>query len=207
MFQQGGQMNEEQKAFTAYLIKVLNPKDAADFENKVAQLSENELKEFYKQYKAMEGNQISMAKLGAKLSYVQTLRGECPEGYEVEKYMAGGCVKCKKKAEGAKVVDIFKDKCGGKAKKRVKKDQKGAVVNKADTVNKNNGVYNVSNKKLPYKKMTPADYRKLSDKDKVKVDMKDQANGRGAGGAGAVKNKGIGKNYFGGTVQRRIIKQ
>lgn len=207
MFQQGGQMNEEQKAFTAYLIKALNPKDAADFENKVAQLSENELKEFYKQYKAMEGNQISMAKLGAKLSYVQTLRGECPEGYEVEKYMAGGCVKCKKKAEGAKVVDIFKDKCGGKAKKRVKKDQKGAVVNKADTVHTNKGVYNVSNKKLPYKKMTPADYRKLSDKDKVKVDMKDQANGRGAGGAGAVKNKGIGKNYFGGTVQRRIIKQ
>jgi hypothetical protein len=207
MFQQGGQMNEEQKAFTAYLIKVLNPKDAADFENKVAQLSENELKEFYKQYKAMEGNQISMAKLGAKLSYVQTLRGECPEGYEVEKYMAGGCVKCKKKAEGAKVVDIFKDKCGGKAKKRVKKDQKGAVVNKADTVHTNKGVYNVSNKKLPYKKMTPADYRKLSDRDKVKVDMKDQANGRGAGGAGAVKNKGIGKNYFGGTVQRRIIKQ
>ena len=207
MFQQGGQMNEEQKAFPAYLIKVLNPKDAADFENKVAQLSENELKEFYKQYKAMEGNQISMAKLGAKLSYVQTLRGECPEGYEVEKYMAGGCVKCKKKAEGAKVVDIFKDKCGGKAKKRVKKDQKGAVVNKADTVHTNKGVYNVSNKKLPYKKMTPADYRKLSDKDKVKVDMKDQANGRGAGGAGAVKNKGIGKNYFGGTVQRRIIKQ
>lgn len=207
MFQQGGQMNEEQKAFTAYLIKVLNPKDAADFENKVAQLSENELKEFYKQYKAMVGNQISMAKLGAKLSYVQTLRGECPEGYEVEKYMAGGCVKCKKKAEGAKVVDVFKDKCGGKAKKRVKKDQKGAVVNKADTVHTNKGVYNVSNKKLPYKKMTPADYRKLSDRDKVKVDMKDQANGRGAGGAGAVKNKGIGKNYFGGTVQRRIIKQ
>lgn len=207
MFQQGGQMNEEQKAFTAYLIKVLNPKDAADFENKVAQLSENELKEFYKQYKAMEGNQISMAKLGAKLSYVQTLRGECPEGYEVEKYMAGGCVKCKKKAEGAKVVDIFKDKCGGKAKKRVKKDQKGAVVNKADTVHTNKGVYNVSNKKLPYKKMTPADYRKLSDKDKVKVDMKDQANGKSASGAGAVKNKGIGKNYFGGTVQRRIIKQ
>ena len=207
MFQQGGQMNEEQQAFTAYLIKVLNPKDAADFENKVAQLSENELKEFYKQYKAMEGNQISMAKLGAKLSYVQTLRGECPEGYEVEKYMAGGCVKCKKKAEGAKVVDIFKDKCGGKAKKRVKKDQKGAVVNKADTEHTNKGVYNVSNKKLPYKKMTPAYYRKLSDKDKVKVDMKDQANGRGAGGAGAVKNKGIGKNYFGGTVQRRIIKQ
>ena len=221
MFQQGGQMNEEQQAFTAYLIKVLNPKDEADFENKVAQLSENDLREFYKQYKAMEGNQISMAKLGAKLSYVQTLRGECPEGYEVEKYMAGGCVKCKKKAEGAKVVDIFKDKCGGKAKKRVKKNmrrtvdnswsvkkkKKGAVVNKADTVHTSKGVYNVSNKKLPYKKMTPADYKKLPHNEKVKVDMKDQANGKSASGAGVVKNKGIGKNYFGGTVQRRIIKQ
>lgn len=207
MFQQGGQMNDEQKAFTAYLIKVLNPKDAADFENKVAQLSESDLKEFYKQYKAMEDNQISMAKLGAKLSYVQTLRGECPEGYEVEKYMAGGCVKCKKKAEGAKVVDIFKDKCGGKAKKRVKKDQKGAVVNKADTVHTSKGIYNVSNKKLPYKKMTPADYKKLPHNEKVKVDLKDQENGRGGEGAHVVKNKGIGKNFFGGSIQRRIIKQ
>lgn len=207
MFQQGGQMNDEQKAFTAYLIKVLNPKDAADFENKVAQLSESDLKEFYKQYKAMEGNQISMAKLGAKLSYVQTLRGECPGGYEVEKYMAGGCVKCKKKAEGAKVVDIFKDKCGGKAKKRVKKDQKGAVVNKADTVHTSKGIYNVSNKKLPYKKMTPADYKKLPHNEKVKVDLKDQENGRGGEGAHVVKNKGIGKNFFGGSIQRRIIKQ
>lgn len=207
MFQQGGQMNDEQKAFTAYLIKVLNPKDEADFENKVAQLSESDLKEFYKQYKAMEGNQISMAKLGAKLSYVQTLRGECPEGYEVEKYMAGGCVKCKKKAEGAKVVDIFKDKCGGKAKKRVKKDQKGAVVNKADTVHTSKGIYNVSNKKLPYKKMTPADYKKLPHSEKVKVDLKDQENGRGGEGAHVVKNKGIGKNFFGGSIQRRIIKQ
>lgn len=198
MFQQGGQMNEEQKAFTAYLIKILNPRDQKDFEDKIAQLSENDLKEYYKQFKTMEGNQISMAKLGAKLNYVQTLRGECPEGYEVEKYMAGGCVKCKKKAaEGTKVVDIFKEKCGGKAKKRVKKnitvdnswsapkDQKGAVVNKADT---SKGVYNVSNKKLPYK-------------DKVKVDLKDQENGRGAH---VVKNKGIGKNYFGGSIKRRI---
>ena len=207
MFQQGGQMNEEQQAFTAYLIKVLNPKDEADFENKVAQLSESDLKEFYKQYKAMEGNQISMAKLGAKLSYVQTLRGECPEGYEVEKYMAGGCVKCKKKAEGAKVVDIFKDKCGGKAKKRVKKDQKGAVVNKADTVHTSKGIYNVSNRKLAYKKMTPADYKKLPHNEKVKVDLKDQENGRGGEGAHVVKNKGIGKNFFGGSIQRRIIKQ
>ena len=64
-FQQGGKMNEEQKAFTAYLIKVLNPKDQKDFENKIAQLSETDLKEYYKQFKTMENNQISIAKLGA----------------------------------------------------------------------------------------------------------------------------------------------
>ena len=84
-FQQVGMMNEEQKAVTAYLIKVLNPKDQKDFENKIAQLSETDLKEYYKQFKTMENNQISIAKLGAKLNYLQTLRGECPEGYEVEK--------------------------------------------------------------------------------------------------------------------------
>lgn len=192
MFQQGGQMNEEQKAFTAYLIKVLNPKDAADFENKIAQLSENELKEFYKQYKAMEGNQISMAKLGAKLSYVQTLRGECPEGYEVEKYMAGGCVKCKKKAEGAKVVDIFKDKCGGKAKKRVKKGQKGQQFTKNDTIHVHD----------QYKKVQPGDpiygdnLRRHAQKWFANEDAKKKNT-----------KKSVKKNFFGGSIQRRIIKQ
>lgn len=35
--------------------------------------------------------------------------------------------------------------------------------------------------------MTPADYKKLPHNEKVKVDMKDQANGKSASGAGAVK--------------------
>ena len=138
IFQQGGQMNEEQKAFTAYLIKVLNPRNQKEFEDKIAQLSEDDLKEYYKQFKTMEGNQISFAKLGAKLNYIQSLRGTCPEGYEVEKFMAGGCVKCRKKAaEGTKVVDIFKDKCGGKAKKRItKKKNMGGTVSNAWSVPK-----------------------------------------------------------------------
>lgn len=137
-FQQDGQMNEEQKAFTAYLIKILKPKDQRDFESKIAQLSEDDLKEYYKQFKTMEGNQISFAKIGAKLNYIQSLRGTCPEGYEVEKFMAGGCVKCRKKAaEGTKVVDIFKEKCGGKAKKRVtKKKNMGGTVDTSWTVPK-----------------------------------------------------------------------
>lgn len=124
IYQQGGQMSDEQKAFTAYLINILQPTSQKDFEDKVAKLSENDLKQYYKQFKAMENGTITMAALGAKINYLQTLRGECPEGYEVEKFMAGGCVKCKKKAQGG-VTEVFKDKCGGKAKKRITKKQNG----------------------------------------------------------------------------------
>lgn len=215
LFQQGGQMNEEQQAFTAYLIKILNPKDQRDFDTKISQLSEDDLKKYYKQFKTMEGNQISMAKLGAKLNYVQTLRGECPEGYEVEKFMAGGCVKCKKMAD-KKAVDIFKNKCGGTAKKRIKKNmggtvsnkwsipknQKGAQIAPADTVHTSKGIYNISEKKNRFKKMTPTDYKKLPQDERVKVALKQR--GQGAEGAAATKNKGIGKNYFGGILQKRI---
>lgn len=159
IFQQGGQMNDEQKAFTAYLIKVLNPKDQRDFEDKISQLSEDDIKEFYKQFKTMENNQVSMAKLGAKLNYVQTLRGECPEGYEIEKYMAGGCVKCKKKMDDKRAVDVFKDKCGGKAKKRMSKKNMGGEVSTTWSIPKN-------------QKGNKIDYKKLSTEDKGKADMK-----------------------------------
>lgn len=44
--------------------------------------------------------QTKMARMGAQLNYVNFLRGKCPEGYEVEKFLDGGCVKCQKKSEG-----------------------------------------------------------------------------------------------------------
>jgi hypothetical protein len=48
--------------------------------------------------------------MGAKLNYINQLRGKCPEGYEVEKFMAGGCVKCQKKSVGGDVSAISKTK-------------------------------------------------------------------------------------------------
>ena len=98
--------------------------------------------ETYKHAKDMEGHKqlksadseimeskTTYAKLGAKLNYIKQLRGECPEGYEIEKYLAGGCVTCRKKMkEGASVVERFKsEKCGGKMKK-TKKAQTGAPI-------------------------------------------------------------------------------
>lgn len=128
--QNGGAVNEEQEAFTAYLIKIINPKDAKDFEDTLQKMSAEEIKELYKQFKSMK--QITLAKLGAKLNYIQELRGTCPDGYEVEKFMSGGCVKCKKKAQGSTIDTIKKEmKCGGKmGKRKIAKKESGDRVKK-----------------------------------------------------------------------------
>ena len=54
--------------------------------------------------------QAPIARNGAKLNYIKKLKGECPEGYEMSYFKAGGkvCKKCQKKVE--------KD-CGGKKMK------------------------------------------------------------------------------------------
>lgn len=68
------------------------------------------------------------AKKGAKLNYINYLRGKCPEGYEIKYYKKGGnlckaCVKKKQKCEeGSKMsrpsnaVEAFK--CGRQVKKK-----------------------------------------------------------------------------------------
>ena len=63
-------------------------------------------------------NAVIAAKKGLKISQ---LNGHCPEGYEIEKYLVGGCVKCKKKKQPALTEEL---KCGGK-KKRFKKCEDG----------------------------------------------------------------------------------
>lgn len=89
----------------------------------------------------MAAQQAQSAKFGAKLSYIQRLRGVCPEGTEMQFFKQGGqvCKKCVKKVkmkEGGETpqnpVDAFK--CGRKMKRKaacgtkVKMDQKGSKV-------------------------------------------------------------------------------
>ena len=47
-FQEGGAMNDEQRRFTAFLVKVLEPSSQDDFEKKINSLSEKQMKELYK---------------------------------------------------------------------------------------------------------------------------------------------------------------
>ena len=67
-------------------------------------------------------NAVIAAKKGLKISQ---LNGHCPEGYEIEKYLVGGCVKCKKKKQPSFTEEL---KCGGK-KKRFKKCEDGGDLN------------------------------------------------------------------------------
>ena len=64
-----------------------------------------------------------IARFGAKLNYIRSLKGECPEGQEVKYFKQGGQMKCKcvdkaaggEKVNGKKEIESFKKKkgCGG----------------------------------------------------------------------------------------------
>ncbi len=142
----------DQQEFIQVLASISGAKDQKTLESIMQAIGQEGLKVLYQQYtqikqskdqneqqqglqlmkqtlgKLIQQGQAAYAKFGAKLNYIKSLRGKCPEGYEIEEFKAGGCVKCKKKAmakENAdKVVKRFKsEKCGGKVKKRVSKTE------------------------------------------------------------------------------------
>lgn len=145
---------DDKKEFVQVLAAIMGVQDQSELEQGIKALGEDGLKTMYETYKQVkdmgeEGlkqlkstyskimeSKTTYAKLGAKLNYIKQLRGECPEGYEIEKYLAGGCVACRKKMkEGASVVERFKsEKCGGKMKKKVPMASGGSKVSKKNGV-------------------------------------------------------------------------
>lgn len=96
----------------------LGVKSQEEFEQGLQLLGEDGISLLYQQYQQdptnIEGiaqacaqiiqqkqqqQQAVVARMGAQLNYINQLRGKCPEGYEVERYMKGGCVKCKKSSD------------------------------------------------------------------------------------------------------------
>lgn len=169
-YKDGGTLNKDGKEFASYLYAISGAKNDEELQKFLLDTGMEEINKLYTDWKSNK-SKVMEAKDGARIDYIKRLQGRCPEGYEVEKYMAGGCVKCRKKAmaEGNKVIDVFKDKCGGKAKKRIKKNEDGNTITKNDTIHT--------------KKMTPSDYRKLSPSE-----------------AAAARSNKIGKKLNGGTL-------
>lgn len=69
-----------------------------------------------------QNNNVSYAKMGAKLNYLKKLSGNCPEGYEIVFMQQGGQAvpvkRCKKCEQGRKMSAVEEFKCGGKKKKK-----------------------------------------------------------------------------------------
>ena len=136
--QQGGQLNmneqELQQAFIQFLAQKTGAKTQQELEAAIQQLGEEGLKQAYAEFmQLIQQQQVQAAKFGAKINYIKKLRGQCPDGYELQYYKSGGqlCKKCMKKQviqEGGNVpqdpIDQFK--CGRKMKK--KKCEAGGTV-------------------------------------------------------------------------------
>lgn len=136
--QQGGQLNmneqELQQAFIQFLAQKTGAKTQQELEAAIQQLGEEGLKQAYAEFmQLIQQQQVQAAKFGAKINYIKKLRGQCPDGYELQYYKSGGqlCKKCMKKQvmqEGGNVpqdpIDQFK--CGRKIKK--KKCEAGGTV-------------------------------------------------------------------------------
>lgn len=139
--------------------------------------------------------QAQAARHGAKLNYLKTLKHQCPEGEELYYYKRGGSVGCgcKKKEDGGEINKAQKGTVVDKFKKSRKKE-----INPNDTIHVNGGIRDLTQANSPeksdkknvgptgYQRLSKEEYRKMSDKDKFRVDEKDEKAGRKESG-GVIK--------------------
>lgn len=86
----------------------------------------------------MQAQQAQMARHGAKLQYIKNLKRQCGNDEHLEYFAKGGAIGCQcvKNKQGGKAepkknaIEAFKEKCGGKMKKKVAKDCGGAKMKK-----------------------------------------------------------------------------
>lgn len=120
-FDDGGTMEDFKKWLNQKLSKG---------ELEESDLSKEKLAQLYQTFKK-EQQGVQTAMNGAKLNYINQLNGKCPQGTHLSYYRIGGtlCKKCEADAhnESSDPIKAFKQKCGGKVKK---KELGGEVDNK-----------------------------------------------------------------------------
>lgn len=180
-FQQGGQMNNDQelqRAFMAFLIEDaaaqgMQIQSEQDLQAYAQQLGEEGLKAKYQEFmQKMQGG--VKAALGAKLNYINKLKGNCPDGYEMIYMKQGGrvCPVCQKKAEKAKDGKKLNEK------KNAINDfkEKRKAVNPNDTVNTKFGPRDL-NGKTKYPKYN-ANKENYDFETRKRVQEKDEKSGK-----------------------------
>lgn len=141
----GGKLEDKQKAFVAYLIQASGVENEDELNDYIQDLGQEGLQkelEKFEELMTQGTEQVPAAAKGAKLNYIKSLRGQCPDGFEMQYFKKGGvmCSQCIKKTQaqkatkaekGTKVVQDFKadmKKCGGKMKGKMKKKEDGGKV-------------------------------------------------------------------------------
>ena len=135
--QQGGKIEkaELQKLFTAFLIQQSGAKTEQELTDFIQTLGEDGVKSMYRKFIQSMQTGTQSAKNGAKLNYIKSLRGKCPEGYELGFFKEGGkvCAKCIAKQEKQGAIQ-FRPMQGEKGTKMVQ-DFKKELKNKKDKIN------------------------------------------------------------------------
>lgn len=144
----------KEQGFISWLSEILKVNEPDQLDLEIKRLGKDKLDELANQFnkeiwpimaQQLKNTSIKSAKVGSKLDYITRLNGGCPEGYEVERFMAGGkpCSRCKKKStvqmKKGSLMDSIKseiesNKCGGKMKRR-KKMQEGGKYNEGEHAN------------------------------------------------------------------------
>lgn len=111
-FDDGGTMED----FKKWLSQKLHKGELEE-----SDLSREKLAQLYQTFKK-EQQGVQTAMNGAKLNYINQLNGKCPQGTHLSYYRIGGtlCKKCEANAhnESSDPIKAFKQKCGGKVKKK-----------------------------------------------------------------------------------------
>ena len=144
-FEDGGMLED----FKKWLYQKLRKGELEE-----SDLSKEKLAQLYQTFKK-EQQGVQTAMNGAKLNYINKLNGKCPQGTHLSYYRIGGtlCKKCEADAynESSDPIKAFKQKCGGKVKK---KELGGEVDNKKNQP-KPKLVKKPQNKIIPKKPQNP----------------------------------------------------
>lgn len=124
-------MNDEQlqKEFIEFLSEQLQAKDQKDLEQKVKQLDEEKLTEYYNAFVEYKKNKKVKAQHGAKLNYLKKLKNQCADDEELVYFRKGGKVDCgcAKKASRGTSIDK-KQTPSAETFKKMKKEKDGAKL-------------------------------------------------------------------------------
>lgn len=117
--QQGGELSNQKQIMNVFKQWVIQKVQNGEISEEDLQ-DQNKLKQLFQIFQQEYSKGVQTAMNGAKLKFINQLNGKCPQGTHLSYYKVGGtlCKKCEADNEDKNPIKAFKDKCGGKMKKK-----------------------------------------------------------------------------------------